>query len=96
MQTRALESFLKAIFVEGLKEIIKCMGFECLNRILVVSGNEDRDGHLLGTDLFDHTESIQFRHFHIEEDQVWPVMLEGGDDFPAILTFCNNLDVLLT
>ncbi len=65
-------------------------------RELIECGDEDHRGHLLHVQNFEHSKTVQFRHLHIQKDQIGTLRLDGGHGFPAVGTLPHHLDVVFT
>jgi hypothetical protein len=90
--TCPLEGVPEAGRFGGLEQVVQSVGFEGLDGMLVVGGDEDdeRDGRCQAAD---DTEAVQAGHLDVEEDQVWVETLDGVECGLSVLGFADDLDV---
>ena len=62
---------------------------------LVVGRHENDRGHGLSIDLFQHTEAVQLRHLHVQENQIGFVPSDGGERISPVSAFAEDIDIRL-
>ena len=67
---------------ERLEQVVDRVDLERLQRVLVVGGDEHHRDVLL--DQLEHLESVQFRHLHVEQQQIRLEVGDGLDGFEAV------------
>ena len=69
-----MQRLRQTAFLDGLEKVVNGIQFECLDRVLVVSSNEDhmRDFnlYLLVQELANHSQTVLPRHRDIQEEDV--------------------------
>ena len=91
----AAKSAGEAIGREGLEEIVDALASKASSGVLVVRGDENGDGHLVGADGFDDTKAIHLRHLDVEEDEVGVGAADGFNGGFAIAALTDDIDVRL-
>jgi len=84
---------LEALLVEGLQEVVDCMDFERLKRVLVVGGHEHDHRREVRAQGFDDLETVTFGNLNVEEDEVGRQLPYGLDRLVAVAAFPHDLDV---
>ena len=54
----ALQGATKALFVEGLQEVVERVRFESLDRVMIVGSGKDDDGRSFRGDLAKDSETV--------------------------------------
>ncbi len=91
----ALERFDELRAIERLQQIVDSVDPECVDRVLLVSGEEDHCRHLLDANRMDHVESRQPRHPHVEEHEVRRELANRPYRIGAIRARRDDLDIRL-
>ena len=55
--------------------------------------HEDHAWPLFDAELAQHLESIDLGHLHVEEDEVWPVLADGGNSLTSAGALRDDVDV---
>src|SRR5262249_44024290 len=79
----------ETLVIEGLEQVIERLHLEGLERILIVSRDEDDGGNLPEINLLQHVEAAHLRHLHVQKKQVGRVSLNQPDGLrpPAAFTY---------
>src|SRR5579872_615364 len=83
----------EALLVERLEQIIERMHLEGLHRVTVVSGHKNNHRHAPSANGLEYAETIQFRHLHIEKNQIRFAFFNGRDGSPPVGALSNHLDL---
>ena len=67
--TRPVERLRDSFFVERLEQVVDCIHFKGLHRILIKSGGKDdlRQVDLAVHQLLDHAKAIKSRHLNVKK-----------------------------
>src|SRR6267142_6546839 len=78
---RAPESRSKALFADGLQQIVERMHLKCPQREFVVRGDKDdaRQRELGVHDGSHHPKAIHARHLHVQENQIRAMLPDRGN-----------------
>ncbi len=76
---RAIDRFGQPLRAERLQQIVDRVDFECLQRVLIVRGDEDHGD--VAADEIEHLEAVELRHLDVEEQQI---RLQFGDDLDRL------------
>ena len=79
---------------DGLQEIVNGVDLESMNGILIVCSDKDekRHGKFFLEQLLDHTEAIEPRHLHIQENQLWSKVADQVHGLQAIFPLTHDLN----
>ena len=80
---------------EGLEEVVDGVGVEGADRVVIVGGDEDGDGHLFDSNGFEDLETVHLRHLNIEEDEVGIELLNGVHGGFAVAALADDADVAI-
>jgi hypothetical protein len=80
--------------VERFQDIINGADVEGLNRVLIEGCGEDHVGHLhfAFDQFFQHTKTIEARHFYIEKNKIGEMLLDQSYGFHSIFSLSNEVD----
>ena len=81
----------ETILVHRFQNVVEGLGFESLQCVLIVSGDEDGQRHVLDAHLAHHGEPIEARHLHIEEHDLGAQARDGAAGFRSVLAFGHDL-----
>ena len=89
----ALQGILETLAVERLKQIIQGVHLEGAQGELDVGRHENDGGHGRAVEPFQHAEAVQFRHLHVEKDQIGFLSADRGHCLAAVGALASDFDV---
>jgi hypothetical protein len=91
----AVKGFAEALFGEWLEEIVDGVDFKGLERVLIVGGDEDDGGCVLGRKAGDDLEAVLLGHADVEEEEIGVLGVRGEDCGFAVAALADDLDVFV-
>jgi hypothetical protein len=79
--------------IEWLQEVVRGSSFEGSQGIFIVGCDKNDCRHAVGAQGAKRLEAIQFRHFHIQENQVRRLLSDDIDGSLSISTFANDVHI---
>jgi hypothetical protein len=88
-----LQGLPESLLLVGFQQIIHRADFEGANGVLIVGSSENDGGRSAIFQGFQHFESCESRHLHIQEEQIRPVLFDRFECSNAIGGFRHDLDI---
>ena len=89
-----LERLPEPLAAERLEQVVERVHLERPQRVLVVGGDEDDRRHAFGADGLNHAERVEPGHLHVEEHEVWRVVLNRRHGLRAVAALGDDLHIL--
>src|ERR1700756_1431201 len=95
MNSSTLQRTTEALFVKRLQQVIERMGFESLDRVVIVGSRKDNDRSGVGRNLAKNSEAVNLRHLDVEKRKIRLAVFDGRNGLETITALRNDLDVTL-
>src|SRR5262249_2682367 len=69
--------------------------FKSANSVLIEGGDENDCGQIRVADGFDNFKTIEFRHLHVEKDEIRTFRKNALNGFFSVATFADHLNVMM-